>query len=312
MPLPEKLRPNLAPTDPVDPRNVPISKDNPYYLSPKLDGFRFMAVDCCARSRVFKEPPNLCVKEWFSRKELDGLDGEVVVGPPTHPLCITATTSGVNSIKGEPDFKYYIFDRWDMPDSPFVARRIAARRRYESLMRIPEVAERLVLIPQYLVTSPEEAETRVAEFYDAGYEGGMLRRAQSLYRYGRSTEKQADLFKVKESIDFEVQITGFVEMRHNQNEAVTNGIGLTERATKKESMVAAGTLGTLLGIDTRNGEPVKVSTGKMTAPEKQYVWDHQEKFLSAYAKCRAGKHGTKDRPRFPRFITWRPGWDFKD
>ena len=55
----------------------------PVYASPKLDGIRCSIVDGKALSRSLKAIPNAHISRLLSCPELDGLDGELIIGEPT-------------------------------------------------------------------------------------------------------------------------------------------------------------------------------------------------------------------------------------
>ena len=81
----------------------------PYLASPKLDGIRCLIHNGTAVSRNLKPIRNKYIASCL--KGLPPLDGELIVGDPTAPDCFNRTSSGVMSADGEPDFKYYVFDR---------------------------------------------------------------------------------------------------------------------------------------------------------------------------------------------------------
>lgn len=297
----QQVRPMLAHSKPVEPKDVNLSR-GPVWVSPKLDGVRCLQMDGQSMSRTLKPLPNRFIQAALSNPLLDGLDGEVVVGSPTAPDCINATTSGVMSRDGEPIFALYVFDCWHTPRIGFRQRLVCVKRRILAARRagLP-----VVLVTQTLCYTHGEIEEAVGANYEAGYEGSIIRSFDGQYKYNRSTFGEGLLLKCKESVDFEVHVTGFVEMMHNANEATVDERGLTKRSTHKDNKIPAGTLGKILGIDTRTGKKVTLSPGKMTAAEKLHVWRNQEKYLGQFSKARSGKHGELDLPRFPRHIVWR-------
>lgn len=296
-----KVRPMLAHSEPVEPRNVDLSQ-GPVWVSPKLDGVRCLQMERISMSRALKPLPNRYVQEQLAAPELDGLDGEVVVGSATAEDCINKTTSGVMSRDGEPDFTYYVFDCWHTPNAGYRQRYGYVKRRILAARRLGLPVE---LVSQKLCQTHSEIEEAVGLNYEAGYEGSIIRSFDGRYKYNRSTLREGLLLKVKESIDSEIRITGFEEMMHNVNAAKLDERGFTKRSTHKDNMVPAGTLGLLRGIDMASGEEIIVGPGKMTAEEKQYVWGNREAILGTIAKYRYAKHGIKDKPRFPRWIAWR-------
>jgi len=295
------IRPMLAHSEPINPATYPIPPSG-VWVSPKLDGVRCMQMACESKSRKLLNIPNLFVQKMLANPDLDGLDGELVVGLPTAPNCINVTTSGVMTIAGYPDFTYYVFDIWDKPSLGF-------RRRYAEIKhRVANLKRRgfpVALVPQTLCFTNEEAEAAIGAFYEAGYEGGIVRSYNDRYKYNRSTLNEGYLLKVKESVDAEARIVDFIEMNHNDNEATVNELGLTKRSTHKDNKRGAGTLGRMVGIDLVTGDEIKIGPGKMTAEEKLHVWMNKELYRNKISKYRYGKHGVKDKPRFPRHIVWR-------
>lgn len=295
------IRPMLAHSNPVEPHEIDFNL-GPVWASPKLDGVRCLQMDKQSMSRKLKLIPNAYVQERLGNVLLDGLDGEIVVGDPTHPDCIRRTTSGVMSRGGEPDFKLYVFDIWDTPNVGFRQRKGYARRRVAALARM---GYPVVFVHQILCQTVEQLEAAVGANYEAGYEGSIIRSFDGGYKYNRSTLREGLMLKVKESVDSEMVVHGFEEMMHNQNEAKTDALGLTERSTHKAHKVPAGTLGRLTGVDFHTNVEITIGCGKMTAEERLHVWRNQDKYLGRIAKYRYGKHGILDKPRFPRFIVWR-------
>ncbi len=296
-----KVRPMLAHTVPVTPQEIDLSL-GPVWVSPKLDGVRCLQMAGRSMSRSLKPLPNRHIQESLAHTLLDGFDGEVVVGSPTAPDCINATTSGVMSRAGFPDFTYFVFDYWATPAIGFrqrygyVKRKILAARR-EGL--------RVELVHQTLCQTTDEIEEATGLNYELGYEGSIIRNFDGQYKYNRSTRNEGLLLKVKSSLDSEIHVTGFVEMNHNANDATVDERGFTKRSSHKDNKVPAGTLGKIKGIDTASGVSLTIGAGKMTAPEKLHVWQNQEKYLGQLAKYRYAPYGVKDLPRHPRFIVWR-------
>src|SRR5262245_27898812 len=85
----------------------------PYYLSPKLDGFRALVRRGKVLGRRLEPIPNRFVSARFSSSSLEGLDGELILGDPTDPQCFNSTSAALRAEEGEPDVKFWVFDIWD-------------------------------------------------------------------------------------------------------------------------------------------------------------------------------------------------------
>ena len=130
----------------------------------------------------------------------------------------------------------------------------------------------------------------------------MIRHPMGKYKYGRSTEKQGWLLKLKRFSDSEAVIVGVVEMMSNQNEAKINALGLTERSSHKENQIPMGTMGALKVRDIHHGWEFEIGTG-FTAEERQWFWDNRQTFeeVETLVKYQYFPIGMKDLPRHPSF-----------
>ena len=261
----------------------------PVLASPKLDGVRALVRDGVVLSRSLKPIPNRHVQMMFGRPELEGFDGELILGDPTHPEAYRRTVSAVMSIEGEHAVDFHVFDRWDR-DYPY-----------------KEVSlSYWLVIPIYStpIHNMEELEEYEVALLDKGYEGVMLRDPQSPYKFGRSTAKEGYLLKLKRFADSEAEIIGFEELMHNHNEATLNETGHHERSTKQDGLLPADTLGALIVRDIHSGVEFKIGTG-FTAAERQKFWNLMAPIRGALVKYRYFPTGSKEKPRFPSFQGFR-------
>ena len=271
----------------------------PYLATPKIDGIRFLMIDGVAVSRSFKPIRNEYLQSVLSACLPDGIDGELTCGSNFQD-----STSGIMSIKGEPDFHVWIFD--------FVAPYLGVIMPYDSRMAELELMERLgafkALKESYTVLYPtqvddlESVQKLEDEFIEAGHEGVMLRAPGGTYKFGRSSVKENIILKVKQFRDDEARVVGFVEKNHNENEAVRNQWGYIERKGGQGGLRPAGVLGSF--ILEMNGETFKCGSGLNDEWRKE-IWDNQEKYLGQLVKYKHMTHGVKDLPRHPIFLGFR-------
>lgn len=275
----------------------------PVYASPKLDGIRAVVKDGVLLSRSLKPIPNAHVQKLFGVRALEGLDGELTVGPANHPNVMQATTSGVMSRDGEPDVTYWIFDYWTHPTTPF------SKRLYELRSGLNpgflDCFPRVKLLEQTLIYDAE----RLAEYeqaqVQAGFEGVMLRSIDGPYKYGRSTAKEGTLLKVKRWTDAEAVVIGFEEGMHNANEATVNALGHTERSSHQANKVPKDTLGAFL-VRGADGVEFRVSPGCLTHPQRKALWDDRSAYLGRLLTYKTFEvTGVKDKPRFNVFKAFR-------
>ena len=141
---------------------------------------------------------------------------------------------------GEPDFYYVVYDMWNKGDD--------YNERFAKLNDwfYENGSNYLKLITNDVVFTPRCAEGYLEQHINNGYEGVMLRCPRSPYKQGRSTFKEGYLLKLKKFLDDEAVVIGFEERLHNTNEKESDERVYAKRSSKKEGMVRANTLGSLI------------------------------------------------------------------
>lgn len=269
----------------------------PLLGSDKLDGIRAIVLGGRVVSRNLKPIPNRHVQAVLGHARYDGLDGELIVGDPCSELAFNATTRGVMSVEGEPDFQFHVFDDCTDPDLEF-------RHRYKlAAAKIKVLGGPLQLVHQHELYSAADVEKLEQWRLGLGYEGLMLRSALSPYKHGRGTLRAQDLMKLKRFEDGEAEVVGFEELMRNANEATTSALGLTERSTSKEGKYGGGTLGALV-VRAINGPfaGVQFNIGSgFNQAQRDLIWSTQRYWLGRVVKYKFFLNGSKDAPRFPIF-----------
>lgn len=274
----------------------------PMMWSPKLDGIRTMIHPNGPVTRKIKLIPNEKLRTFLDRPALQGFDGEMLYGNLTDPEIFNRTQSAVMKISGpspqEADGQYLVFDDFSNPNTPFEERFRILAERVGNLP--PDLAAHVQLVPHEIVTNRDDLMNCEGIAVDQGYEGIMGRAMDGRYKFGRSTMNEGILFKIKRFVDAEGTVIGFEEMNHNDNEKVKDALGHSKRATLKENMRPAGTLGKLILEVPGFDEPVKVGSG-YTAVLKQSIWDNQVDWIGASVTIKYQASGMKDAPRFAVF-----------
>lgn len=276
----------------------------PLLASPKLDGFRAVVRGGVVYSKNLKPIRNPHVQALFGRKEFNGLDGELIVGKPTGEGVFSRTSSGVTKKTGMPEVKLWVFEQLDeeRQDEPFQRRFHRAEALLKGLLLGDnELAYHSVaLVPHVLVKNQAQLDKLEAKWLKQGFEGIMLRKPDGPYKYGRSTEKEGYLWKVKRFRDGEARVVRFEEAETNTNEAKKDEVGRTKRSSAKGGKIKADTLGTIVATDLKTGEELRVGPGVLTAKERKRLWEerggHEGQLLIKY---RVFDYGAKDTPRFP-------------
>lgn len=279
----------------------------PVLASLKLDGVRCLVIDGVLVSRNLKPIPN--VQNVFGRLP-DGTDGELIVGDPTAPDAYRKTVSAVMGEGNDTTrLVYYVFDNYEYAGDFENRMELALKRKEYQQKGVQVLAHRVC-------HNTEELAAFESEAVEAGHEGIMVRSFDGPYKFGRSTEKEGYLLKIKRFEDAEAIIIGTEEYMHNTNEAKKNALGHTERSTKKEGLVGASVLGKLLvkGVGgTYDGVKFEIGTGFQGAAlkdgERDKLWKIRDSLIGKLVKFKYFPLGSKDRPRFPVFLGFRSSID---
>ncbi len=296
------FRPMLAYDAPIEHYQERISNGEKLYASFKLDGIRAIVINGQLVSRTLKAIPNHYTRKLFGQVAFEGLDGELIVGAPKGDGVFARTSSGVMSHEGEPDVRYYVFDSLRVQHHPFHERMewLKAYTTSWEGSRIEFVAQvPLVSGSTYTVESLEE------QAVNHGYEGLILKSADSPYKEGRSTLKQGWMGKLKRFMDSEAVITGFEEMMHNDNPATQDARGFTVRSSHQAHQRGAGMLGTLRVTDIHRPEwSFGIGTG-FDFELRERIWKAQDDYLGKVVKYKYLSVGTLELPRHPVFLGFR-------
>ena len=265
----------------------------PVIVSPKLDGVRCLGIDGVAMSRQMKPIPNKYVQSFFAGGELNGLDGELIVGDVEAKDCYRTTVSGVMSEDGEPAFLFWAFDLFDSGAGNL--------ERIQALGGLSELP-RTRVVPQFLCDCEEDLLFAETKFLDLGYEGLMVRSLDGLYKNGRSTEKEGILGKLKRFTDEEFEVIGFQERQHNENPSELNELGYAKRSSHQDNKVGVGDLGALV---LRKGDVEFCCGTGFSDEDRSYIWENKEQFIGKMAKVKYFNIGMKTAPRHPVFLGWR-------
>lgn len=285
-------------------RKVPADLTFPKLASFKIDGYRAVIKSSVALSRKLKAIPNRYVQKILGDSRLNGLDGELTVGPPNAPNLI-GRMGEVRREEGEPEFTFWVFDHCEIT-AGFQARHGLARSVVEDIRsKRNMIRPHIQLLTHIVVRNQAELDKFEEEALALGYEGVMLRDAMGPYKYGRSTEKEQYLIKVKRWEDGEMRIERFEEEMENTNEATKNELGRTKRSSAKAGLVGKGRLGAFIGPDLETGVEVRVGGG-FTAQMRLEFWKNKKKYKGQVVTY---KHfaatGVKDKRRFTIFRAFR-------
>jgi DNA ligase-1 len=264
----------------------------PLYASPKLDGIRAIVRDGVVLSRTLKPIPNAHVQRVFGNQAYNGVDGELIVGPPTSKTVYQDTVSGVMSRDGEPDVTFYAFDYlptdgWT--EYPWLHRFTELKRRINYVLIEP--------LDHWEITNHGGLFGTEEKVIERGYEGLILRHPQATYKFGRSTVNEGYLLKLKRFQDSDAIVLDVIEEMFNGNEATKDELGRTKRSSAKAGKVGKGTMGALKVMDIHTGVEFECGAG-FTAEQRAKFYTDPPKLI----KYKFFPIGVKDKPRHPVFL----------
>ena len=261
----------------------------PFLASPKLDGIRCIIRGHEVLSRSLKPIKNKFIVSKL--QDMEDTDGELIVGSQTAGNVFNRTTRGVMSIEGAPEFWYHAFDTFKDPSMRFVDRHA----------QIDAQHKHVAIVPHTHIWDLNGLSLYEDKMLDLGYEGLMLRGINSAYKFGRATERENSLWKLKQFTDGDLCITGILEGAANNNPALRDQLGGTSRSTHAKNMVPNGLVGTIIGTDLKTGELLHISPGKMPHDVRSYYFRHQHQLIGKIAKYKCFGYGSLDVARFATF-----------
>lgn len=268
----------------------------PLLCSPKLDGIRALVISGKLVSRNLKPIRNLFVSRMLPLAKMEGWDGELIVGKPTAADVFNATTRGVMSTDGTPDFKFHVFDYIPKGDIPYKDRLKGLRANIEALK-----CAHVTWVYHTLIESAFDLKTYEETMLQRGYEGVMLRSPDGKYKHGRATLKEGYLMKLKRFEDSEAMVLDIVEQMENTNVKTVDALGKAKRSSHKAGKIAKGTMGALVVADVHTGVQFELGTGFDDA-FRRAVWDNPKLILKKMVKYKFQPTGVKEKPRFPGFL----------
>jgi DNA ligase-1 len=155
-----------------------------------------------------------------------------------------------------------------------------------------------------LIKNKDELLAYEATCLSEGYEGVMLRDPNGPYKFGRSTENEGYLLKLKRFQDSEAVILEIVEKTNNENVKEKDAFGRSKRSSAMAGLVLAGTMGAFKVKDVKTGIEFGIGSG-FTDEFRAEVWANQKKYIGKIVKYKSQEIGAKDAPRFPVFLSMR-------
>jgi len=297
-----KFRPMKAPNIKVELKNMPL----PLIVSYKLDGIRCVFKDGEMLSCSLKHFPNVQLRKKFehlaklSKQKNIILDGELLA----KSLTFNELSGLIRQLDKEipDDLFFYCFDcvidnKYDVP----------FKERIIELNKIKDLPF-IKILPQYLMNNYEDIEKFFEEALAWGCDGVILRNPYSRYKCGRGTVKEGLIFKLKPFQTFDAKIIDILEgtVVREGAEKTTNELGYSRTSKLKEDRIPSGRACDFVVM--YEGNRLKVSIAA-TDEEKTEYWQRKEQYIGTTIEYKGMLVGSKDLPRHPGFIRFRPDKD---
>ena len=296
-------RPMLAAKATDEELQALFKRGHSFLLSPKIDGIRALVVNGQLVSRTLKPIRNYHTQALFGRPELEGLDGELVVGNPWDKNLMQQTSSGVMSYDGKPPVKFIVFDRWDGGSARY------DERLYHTLNSVRYYPPGVVPLIHERVTSYEQMLEFETMYLSRGFEGVMLRHPNGPYKQNRSTLKEAYLVKVKRFHDAEAVVLDWEPLMRNYNEQERDERGYAKRSSVSANKEADDLIGALLVRCCESGQEFSIGSG-FTEAQRIQLYGERHRLAGRVLKYKSFKMtGVKDKPRHPIFLGFRDAED---
>lgn len=304
------LEPMLAakPKGPADYEKIQY----PMYSSPKYDGIRAVVRGGVLYSRNGKLIPNKELQKRFGRKAYEGFDGELIAGDATADFNHTQGVVMSEEHAESHTVRYFVFDylRGNVAGYVFEARQKELRGAVIGGSNSADAW--VVVVEQTPVSSAEEAAAEEVRLLSLGFEGQMLRKPTAPHKHGRSTMREQGLIAIKRFVQAEGLVQWAEEQHANTNAATTDELGRTKRSSHKAGKVGKGVLGALhvkvvacSEAPELVGSELNVGTG-FNDDQRKIYWKQREGLTGQIITFKFQAHGSKDAPRIPVFIGFRP------
>lgn len=311
----------LADNKPVTDAQLERHLQEAEYLigQPKIDGMRVLFNDdCVPTSRSGKEYKQKHIRHWgMNYPGLRGKDGEVVPGHIYTEDSFRQGMSGLRAEEGSAEFTFYVFDDIEMAEYRYCAREKTIERLIGEMGQFQSIETgyhaQIKQIESTELRTLEEIWAFEARCIAEGWEGAMLRRPDLAYKFGRSTNGQGHLIKLKRAVDAEAIVVGYEPWEQNQNEPTESPLGYTVRSAHQENKVALERLGAWK-VELLSDRSVEFKVGVMmgvTHQMRDQMWIDRDKYIGRIMKFKhQGYGGGYDKPRQPVFLNWRLAEEF--
>jgi hypothetical protein len=274
----------------------------PLFGSDKRDGVRLIFKDGLLLSSHLKEVPNVQLHKWFkpisdySKNYNIIFDGEIF----DENITFYDTVSIFRSLDKviSPGLTFHCFDcvideQYSMPFN----------ERYNIYKT--KILPYFYPVEQIMIYSVEEAQVFFDQSMSRGRRDGIiLRSAIGKYKFGRATNKEGIIFKIKPyiTLDGEIILVYQATEVDPTAEKTVNEMGYSVTSKKKADRILIERA-SAFGVIYKEHN-LKVSLA-MTNEEKCEVWKNKSKYIGRWIEYKGMLEGSKDVPKHCELIRFR-------
>lgn len=270
-----------------------FSRGRYFLVTDKFDGIRAVNQSHGLFSRTMKPIPNEWICNIANASAGLNFDGELMTYTDGVADDFHTVQSKVMTQEGQPIFKYHVFDDFSNPFLPYNIRttRLELFNKYAH-----NGDEHITLELPRPVSSLFALKMEHEDAINRGREGLIVRDPESPYKYGRSTLNEGWMLKLKLWEDAEARIIGWEPLMRNTNESTINIFGRQERGHGIQGKIADNMLGAFI-VESEEFGVFNIG-GPFTTLQRCNFWQN---YLNSILTYQFQRHGTKEKPRSPRF-----------
>jgi DNA ligase-1 len=190
------------------------------------------------------------------------------------------------------ELEFYIFDSV-----------IENREQLDYLGRLKQIKQPLqksfTIVNPTIVHNIEQLKIEYENSLSKGFEGLVIRKIDSPYKYGRSTFKEHYFLKLKPIEKYEAEIVRINERMFNYNESTESFVGYKIKKDTIENKESSGIAATAT-VKWNNNEFKITLTG--TEAERIKIWKNKDSYIGKKLIFKGMSYGMKIVPRFPTLI----------
>lgn len=159
--------------------------------------------------------------------------------------------------------------------------------------------ENFTIVEPKILYNIEELQTEYERVLALGFEGLVIRKPDSPYKYGRSTFKEHYFLKLKPIEKYEAEIIEINERMFNYNESTESYAGYKIKRDTVDNKEGSGIAATAT-VKWNNNEFKITLTG--TETERIKIWDNRNSYIGRKLLFKGMSYGMKNVPRFPTLV----------